>query len=242
MLNKAILLNLNIAKNDMSIVLWLLIIFLFIFVASLNSIFFPGIWLLLIALIIYSVFYIRIINKVFFTSFFDDEGMMYMTLPIPAKDMILGKILAVSGFSTVVQLVFYGGITGSIMLSEMNTDILMTTLSNELPSLTGTQIETSIVFALLPVATFVSSLFSSAFILAIFLRFGLQKKKLLPCWIMYLMIVTILNLGLEQLGKFLENITLGVVVDSLIQILIYLAFTFFLVKFSVKNLEERYDV
>jgi len=111
-----------------------------------------------------------------------------------------------------------------------------------LPSLTGTQIETSIVFALLPVATFVSSLFSSAFILAIFLRFGLQKKKLLPCWIMYLMIVTILNLGLEQLGKFLENITLGVVVDSLIQILIYLAFTFFLVKFSVKNLEERYDV
>jgi len=156
--------------------------------------------------------------------------------------MILGKILAVSGFSTVVQLVFYGGITGSIMLSEMNTDILMTTLSNELPSLTGTQIETSIVFALLPVATFVSSLFSSAFILAIFLRFGLQKKKLLPCWIMYLMIVTILNLGLEQLGKFLENITLGVVVDSLIQILIYLAFTFFLVKFSVKNLEERYDV
>lgn len=242
MLNKAILLNLNIAKNDMSIVLWLLIIFLFIFVASLSSIFSPGIWLLLIALVIYSVFYIRIINKVFFTSFFDDEGMMYMTLPIPAKDMIIGKILAVSGFSTVVQLVFYGGITGAIMLSEMNTDILMTALSNELPSLTGTQIETSIVFALLPVATFVSSLFSSAFILAIFLRFGLHKKKLLPCWIMYLMIVAILNLGLEQLGKFLENITLGVVVDSLIQILIYLAFTFLLVKFSVKNLEERYDV
>lgn len=232
MLNKSILLNLNLAKNDMSAAIYISIVFIVIYFIAANS-FVPTSLFLLVAIVFYAVFFVRVLNKVFFTSFFGDEGMMYMTLPLSAKDTVLGKVLAVAGFLTMSQFVLFGGIILAMFLIGLDlNDFMATTVSDT------SAVETAFAFGLVPIVVFCSSLFTSAFMLAIFLRFGLQKKKLLPCWIIYLVMMTILG----QLEKILEDVTFRVVVDSLVGIIIYLGVTFLLIKYSIKNLEERYNV
>ena len=97
MLNKSILLNLRMAKNDMGILMGVLICFLVLLLIGINSFAFPVMGCLSIYLIARIVIYIRVVNKVFFQGFIEQEGTMYMTLPIPARDMILGIMLTVSG-------------------------------------------------------------------------------------------------------------------------------------------------
>lgn len=242
MLNKSILLNIRIAKNDMGTAIGLLLLDFVLYLIASNSIFFFSGWLILAALIIYSIFFIRVVNRVFFRSFFDDEGMLYMTLPLSAQQTVLGKILAVAGFATMMEFLILGSLMIILFFSGASVDSLLNALSAELPSLNGTKLEVSIVFGLIPLSTFTGSLFSASFILAVFLKFGLQKKKLLPCWIIYLVISTLINFGLEQVGKLFEGITLGVVIKYVIEIIFYLGVTYLLIKYSVKNLEERYDV
>ena len=242
MLNKAILLNLRIGKKDMDAGLGVILAMMFLYLVTANSLFFPSTIFLLIAVIVYQVFYIKVVNKVCFSSFFDDEGIMYMTLPIPAKTMILGKIFAVSFFETMASFLLLGGIILALFLTGVSFDAFMTAFAVNLPSLQGGQMETTIAFGLIPLSVFVASVFSSALVLTIFLKFGMKKKKLLPCWIVYFLLHGAFNLAIEQMEKLLEDVTFGIVINDCMSLVIYLLLSVLLVRYCVKCLSERYDV
>lgn len=243
MLNKSILLNLRMIKSDMGTAVGLMIICAVLYMFASGSIFFPGGTVVLLAtLLVYIIFYIRVVNKICFRSFFDDEGSMYMTLPISAKETVLGKVLTIAGFSTFMQVLLIAGMMLFLFFTGVSTDSLLSSLAADLPPLDESRLETSIAFGLMPISVFASCLFSATLILTVFLKLGLQKKKLLPCWIIYFIISKAVIFVIEQIGKLFDDISLGIVLDEMIGILFYLVITSLLVKYCVKNLEERYDV
>lgn len=242
MLNKAILLNLHIAQGDMRTLLGLSITALVLMFAGMAGMFFLSIFLVPIILICYFIFYIRIANKVFFHSFFDDAGAMYMTLPIPAKDMVLGKVLAVSGYMTLIQLLLLAGVIAEMVIFKGSNYDLLTALTGDMELLTGTPAEVASVFGLFPVSAFTSCLFSSSFLLAFFLNLGMKKKKLLTCWIAYGVVNGVLGSGLDQLAKLFEDVSFGSAINTCISSVVYLSITVVLIRYCVKQLEEKYDV
>ena len=66
MLNKSILLNLQIAKSDMGTLLGITISCMVLYLVAASVLFFPALMFLLIALVLYIIFYIRIVNKICF--------------------------------------------------------------------------------------------------------------------------------------------------------------------------------
>lgn len=242
MLNKSILLNLRIAKNDMATFLGLCITYIVLTLASLGGMFFLSFLLLPVGLVCYIVFYIRIANKVFFTSFFDDEGAMYMTLPISARDMVLGKVLAVSGFMTTILILLMTGLLAALFLTQGNSYDLLTALTEEMTLLEGSAPELALAFGLYPINTFSASLFCSSCLLAIFLKVGMKKKSRILCWVAYVIIFGIVNLGLDQIATVMGNLSFGSVISTLLSTVFYFGAAGLLIRYSVKNLEERYNV
>lgn len=242
MLNKSILLNLRIAKSDMSTLLGLTVTALVLLMAGMGGMFFLSLFIIPVILICYIIFDIRISNKIFFHSFFDDEGTMYMTLPIPARDVVLGKVLAVAGYMTLMQALLIMGMLAIIVVFKGSNYDLLTTLTRDITLLEGSPAEVAVVFGMYPVSTFISCLFSSAFLLAIFLKVGMKKKNLLFCWAVYGVVWGILNSGLEQIGKQFGELTFGSAIDALVHSVIYLAAALFLIRYSIRVLEEKYNV
>jgi len=242
MLNKSVLLNLRIAKSDMSTFLGLCITFLVLMLAGMGGMFFLPVFVVLIALVCYIVFYIRIANKVFFTSFFDNESTMYMTLPISAKDMVLGKVLAVSGYMTLIYLLLLVVLYAELILMQGNHYDLLTSLTGDMTLVEGTPAELAMVSGLFPVSAFSASLFNSSFLLAIFLKMGMKKQKLFTSWIVYGIVRTGLNSLLEQIGKLFREIAFGAAIETLLSTLVYFAAAWFLIQYCTKNLEEKYCI
>lgn len=242
MLNKSVLLNLRIAKSDMSTFLGLSIVFLVLMLIGMRSMFLMPTFVVLIALVCYIVFYIRIVNKVFFTSFFDDEGTMYMTLPIPAKDVVMGKVLAVSCYITLIYLLLMVGLYAELILTQGNHYDLLTSLTGDMTLIEGSPAELAMVFGLFPISTFASSLFNSSFILAIFLKMGMKKQKLLTSWIVYGVVRTVLSSILEQVGKLFGEMAFGSAIETLLSTAVYLAAAWFFMQYCIRQLEEKYSV
>jgi len=243
MLNKSILLNLGIAKDDMVTLLGLSVSFMVLALFGVAIEFLPAILLLFIGLICYIVFYVRVVNKVFFRSFFEEEGTMYMTLPISAENMVWGKALAVSGYFTVVQLVLLTGMIAGLFIIGwklgFTIEDLQASVFNELLSLGGTPVEMALTFGLMPLSIFAVSFFSASFILAIFLKFGMKKIKLLPCWLIYFLIFGIVSTILDQviIGLLVESI-FDFAVSAAAAVLIHLAAGWFLVRYCIKQLKR----
>ena len=237
MLNKSILLNLQIAKSDMGTLLGITISCMVLYLIAASALFLPALMFLLVALVLYIIFYIRIVNKLFFHSFFDEEGILYMTLPISAKDMVWSKILAVAGYTTLIQLLLLAGIVGGAFTAGVNAGDLLYTLSSSIPSLDGTPVETALALGLLPLHTLAAALFSSSFLLAVFLKVAMKRKKLLPCWIIYWIVNGLLNLGVEQISGD-GTASLGAMIIS---ILVYMMIFALCARYCVKCLEERYN-
>lgn len=242
MLNKSILLNLNMVKQDMGTLAGVLICFLVILLIGINSFAFPALGCLAIYLVVRLVMFIRIINKVFFYSFFDQEGTMYMTLPIPAKDMVLGKILATSGYFFLIDIFFIIGSFLIVLITGGNAQDFLTSLSGDLPSLEGSPLELTLAFGLLPFSVFADTVTFSALTLSIFLKFGLQKKKLVLCWIIYGIVQVVLSFLLEQASELLSTISFGAAIDSGVEIIFYLGLTYVLVRYCINCLEKNYQV
>lgn len=237
MLNKSILLNLNIAKNDMSALLGLTITCMVLYVVCASALLFPALLFLLAALILYFVFFIRIANKVCFRSFFDEEGIMYMTLPIPAKEMVLSKVLAVGGCMALVQIILVTGSVAGAFAAGGNAQDFITTLVTDLPAMDGTPLKMALAFALMPLQTLAACLFSASFILAVFLKIGMKKKRLVPCWIIYWAGNALLNWGLEQAMAKIAGSSLY----TFISFIVYFLLLCLLVRYCVKSLEENYN-
>lgn len=242
MLNKSILLNLRMAKNDMGILMGVLICFLVLLLIGINSFAFPVMGCLSIYLIARIVIYIRVINKVFFQGFFEQEGTMYMTLPIPARDMILGKMLTVSGCFFLIDMLYIISTFSVILLTGGDADALLTSMANNLPSLEGSRMELALAFGLLPLWSFASTLASSGLLLSIFLKFGLQKKKLFFCWIVYGIVLGLLSFLLDQFSGILEKLSFGAAIDSVLEIAIYLGLAYALMQYCINCLEKKFQV
>lgn len=242
MLNKSILLNLNMVKNDMATLIGVLITVLVLLLIGMNSFTFPAVGCLSIFFVTRLVMFIRINNKVFFYSFFDQEGTMYMTLPISAKNMVLGKILSTSGYFFLIDILFIIGTFSVILITGGEADELLDSLAGNLPSLAGSKIELALAFGLLPLSTLASSICLSTLMLSVFLKFGLQKKKLVLCWIIYGVISATLSYLFEQTSEMLSKISFGAVIDSSIEIIGYFGIAYLLLRYCVKCLEKNYQV
>lgn len=219
-----------------------LIAFLVLLLIGINSFAFPILGCFSIYLVARFVINIRIINKVYFYSFFDQEGTMYMTLPISAKDMVLGKILSTSGYFFLIDILFILGTFSVVFITVGDANKLLDSLADNLPSLAGSKIELALAFGLLPLSTFASSICLSTIMLSIFLKSGLQKKKLVLCWIIYGVISSALSYLFEQSSEILSKISFGAVIDSSIEITVYLGVTYLLLRYCVNCLEKKYQV
>ena len=242
MLNKSILLNLHIAKNDMGALFGVCVTCLVLTLMGLGGMFFLWLLLLPVLLVCNIIFYVRIVNKVFFRSFFDEEGTMYMTLPVSAKDMVLGKILAVTGYMTFIQIVLLGGMITALAVFGEDVTGLVSTLAEDFLLTKGTPAEMAVFLGILPLSIFLTTLFSSSFLLTVFLKMGMRKTKLLVCWIIYGVTYTALTFVLGQAGKLFEGISFGTAIDSCLGSAVYLVISVVLIRYCVKQLEEKYSV
>lgn len=104
MLKKSILLNLEIGSKDFrsafyaSFALGLLGAFTL-------PIFFMGLLLYLIGFIMAAAFIIKGLDQIFYKSLFEDSGMLYMSLPMPEKYVVLGKLTAAGIYLELIFLI-----------------------------------------------------------------------------------------------------------------------------------------
>ena len=242
MLNQAILLNINIGKKEMSTAIGLYIVIALYFVFFSRTLFFPVALLILIGFVAATVLEIKAINKVCYASLFDAEGTLYMTIPISAKNMVLGKVLTISTFLLIESWILYFGLILATLLSGSDVFVTLNDFSFFLPTLGESSLETVITFALFPLSSFLENFFQSAILLTTFVTLGLRKKKLFFCWVVAIVIFTPFGLATQFITDQLEDMAYGSAIAAILCNLIYIAASYFALKKCVRELEERYDV
>lgn len=241
MLNQAILLNMNIGKKEMGTAIGLYILLAVWYIFFNNTLYFTA-PLFLIGFVACSVYEIKAINKVFYTSFFDDEGALYMALPLSAKDMVMGKSIIISTFLWIGSWLVYLGMFLAVVFAGTNLSAIIENLSLFMPTLGQSSLETAITFALFPLYSFIECFFHSILLLTIFITLGLKKWKLFFCWLGAIALFLPIGLCVEFFNKQLEAVAYGSAIVEVITGAVYLIVSYYAVKKCVQALEERYDV
>lgn len=103
MLKKAVILNMEIGRKDFTTALYCAIVFGIIGVIGMSAI--VGFFVLLIGFVVELIFVYKGLIAIFYKSFFEEDGSLYMTLPLSERDMVLGKIIAATLWAELVSLV-----------------------------------------------------------------------------------------------------------------------------------------
>lgn len=165
-----------------------------------------------------------------------------MTIPVSAKNMVLGKVLTISTFLVIESGILYLGLTLSALFAGTDVLVILDSFSGLMPTLGGSSLETVITFALFPLSSFMENFFQSAILLTTFVTLGLRKRKLFFCWVVAIVIFTPFGLATQFITDQLEDIAYGSAIAAILCNLIYIAASYFALKKCVRELEERYDV
>lgn len=241
MLNKSILLNIQIGGKTMSTALGLCILESFILCFFSNTLFQSG-WLYIICSIAMFVYSIKSINKVFYTSLFDDEGALYMSLPVSAKDMMLGKALTIAGFLFIELMVFSLALALPLTIGAPNAETALSNLSDFVQPSGNSTGEVVVAFAMYPLVQFIEIAFQSVILLSTFVTLGTKKKKLLLCWIVAILLLFAFGAGDLLLAKLCANLTYGTTLAKILSSLAYILIGRVAIKKSIRCLEQHYQV
>lgn len=226
----------------MSTAIGLYIVIAIYFIFFSRSLFFPVALLVLIGFVAATVLEIKAINNVFYRSFFDNEGALYMTLPFSAKNMVLGKALTISTFLLIESWILYFGLTLSALLAGTDISVILDDFSGFLPSLGESSLEAVITFALFPLSSFLENFFQSVILLTTFVTLGIKKRKLFFCWVIAIVMFIPFGMATLFINDQLEGMPYGSAIAVILCNVIYIAASYFALKKCIKGLEQRYDV
>jgi len=241
MLNKAILLNIQIGSKQMGTALGLAIIESFFLCFFSNTMMLTGsLYIFCYGVVI--LYSIKGINRVFYTSFFDDDGTLYMTLPVPAKDMILGKLFTVAGFLFIQGILFHLALMLPLTLGSPNAETALSNLSLFVEPSGYTTSEITLAFTMYPPIQFIEICFQCSILLTTFITLGARKKRLLLCWIAAVFLLLLFGAGDVLISKLFADATYGTVLAKILCSVVYIFISWICVKKSIRDLEEKLNI
>jgi len=249
MLNKSILLNLTIGKNEFvpAIITALAGSLLGSLMAVLN--FFtvvPGTLVIAVSTIISLILVYKAMHLIFNKSLFDEGGRLFMTLPLSPMQMVLGKIIAVTAVGLLIGVLITVAALLPIILSEDSRDIVLEALPSLLVSkeaLTSASPETAaLLLGMVPLNITVQQFSSNGLFFAATLLCNLKKPgnaSVLP-WVIYFPAANLIAKLVEKAGELFFQSGDGIAASAS-SILIYLALSILFVFICCRILKKRYN-
>lgn len=241
MLNKSILLNIQIGGKTMSTALGLCILESFILCFFSQTLLMIGLVYILAYAAVF-VYSIKSINKVFYTSLFDDEGTFYMALPVSAKDMMLGKAFSIAGFLFIEFMLFNLALVFPLTIGAPNAETALSNLSDFVQPSGNSTGEVVVAFAMYPLVQFIEIAFQSVILLSTFVTLGTKKKKLLLCWIVAILLLFAFGVGDLLLANLCASLTYGTTLAKILSSLAYVLIGWAAIKKSIHCLEQHYQM
>lgn len=249
MLNKSILLNFTIAKNEFAgaIITALAGCLLGSLLSAFSGISpAPGIGLITGGTLISLFLIFKAMHLIFNKSLFDEGGGFFMTLPLSPGQIVLGKIIAVTVVTLLVGVLITITSMLPVMLSEDSRGIAleaMTTLLVSKEALASASPESAaLLMAIIPLNITVQQFSSCGLFFAAALLCNLKKPgkvSALP-WVIYFPASSLFSMLIEKTGNLLFKNT-GGLPFSVTSTLIYLMLSILFVFICCRILNHRYN-
>lgn len=241
MLEKSVLLNIDASSKDMIKAIMLFICGGVTWATTFAR--FGSIGALIFAAFIVSGFVFMFIGlwRIYYKSMVDEEGYLYMSLPISNLNIVLGKVIAGAVWITIMSLLGFGFLTIFV-------GVPFETITNDLMAKEMGSLQVAISMATIPIRYFVLGGIICAFVMAMQMLINILNPRRFKPFIS--ITVTALAVGAFLIVRNLIERGFVIVSDwsgqyflfSLVEILVLVALTGLLVLFSKKILDSRYNL